>query len=145
MTALSFTRAQKMVNHTVVHCRIDVCTWPTLWGAKQFTSISYFLHAWCVHIAHTFFTTQKQYWWDAKTETIHSVLKIWIRFIVLFVRNWPWICIFKKSVYEQLMLSWFPTVDLRTTDFRVGFFVTLQNSCQKRFRVGFWKNETITA
>jgi len=29
-TVLSFSRAQKLVSHTVVHCRIDVCTWPTL-------------------------------------------------------------------------------------------------------------------
>jgi len=34
---------------------------PTLWRVKHFSSTSYFLYAWFLHIAHTFFlfTTQK--------------------------------------------------------------------------------------
>jgi len=43
-----------MVSHTVARCRIDVCTWPTLRGAKRLSSISY-LYASCVHIAPTSF------------------------------------------------------------------------------------------
>ena len=40
-------RSTKMLSHAAVaHSRIGVCTWPTLRGAKHFTSTCYFLHAW---------------------------------------------------------------------------------------------------
>ena len=49
----SFTRAQKMDNHTVAHHTTGVSTCPTLRGAKHFPS-TYFLYAWCVHSVHIF-------------------------------------------------------------------------------------------
>jgi len=70
----SFARAQKMDNHTVGHYTTGIITCPTLRGAKHFPSTSYLFYAWCVHSVYIFFTTQKQYWWDANTETIHGQL-----------------------------------------------------------------------
>jgi len=76
-TVLSFTRAQDMVSHTVMHYRIGVCTWPTniVERSKTFNSSSYFLCAWFVYIAHTFFSFYWwERWWDANAETMHQQL-----------------------------------------------------------------------
>jgi len=71
-------KSTNMDSHTVAHYRIGVCTWPVLRGAKHSNSISYLLYAWAVGYRPTlhihFFTTQKQYWWDAIIETIHQQL-----------------------------------------------------------------------
>jgi len=48
-----------MVSQTEAHCRIDVCTWPTLTGAKRFNNISYSFYASHVHIAHTFISPHR--------------------------------------------------------------------------------------
>jgi len=70
----SFARAQKMDTHTVGHYTTGVSTCPALIGAKHFPSTSYFsFYAWCVHSVHIF-TTQKQNWWDANSETTHEQL-----------------------------------------------------------------------
>ena len=69
----SFAKAQKMDNHTVGHYTTGVSTCPALRGARQFPSTSYFFML-GVYTVSTYFTTQKQYWWDADYETIHGQL-----------------------------------------------------------------------
>jgi len=64
---------RKWINHIVGHYTTGVSTCPALTGATHFPSTSYFLclvYTQCAHI----FTTQKQYWWDANSETIHGQL-----------------------------------------------------------------------
>ena len=70
---LSFAEAQKMDNHTVGHYTTGVSTCPALRRARHFPSTSYFSCLVCTQCPHIF-ATQKQYWWDANSETIHGQL-----------------------------------------------------------------------
>jgi len=72
--ASSFTRAQQMDNHTVGHYTTGVSSCPTLRGSKHFPSTSHFLLCLVCTQCPNIFTTQKQYWWDANTETTHEQL-----------------------------------------------------------------------
>ena len=64
---------RKWINHTVGHYTTDVSTCPALRGARHFPSTSYFLCLVCAQCRHIF-AMQKQYWWDANSETIHGQL-----------------------------------------------------------------------
>jgi len=68
----SRTLSQVSVSEVTVSTTSLLYTDNIEWSKNTFNSISYFLYGWCVHIAHTFFTTQKQCSWDAKSETIHQ-------------------------------------------------------------------------
>jgi len=63
---------RKWINHTVLTTVVSTC--PALRGARHFPSTFYFLclvfTRQCPHI----FATQKQYSWDANSETIHGPL-----------------------------------------------------------------------
>jgi len=59
--------------YIVRHYTTDVSTCPALRGARHFPSTSYFLCSVCTQCPHIF-ATQKQYWWDANSETIHGQL-----------------------------------------------------------------------
>jgi len=64
---------RKWINYTVRHYTTGVSACPALRGARHFPSTSYFLflvRTQCPDI----FATQKQYWWDANSETIHEQL-----------------------------------------------------------------------
>jgi len=64
---------RKWINHRVGHYTTSVSTCPALRGARKFPSPSYFLCLVCTQCPHIF-ATQKQYWWDANSETIHRQL-----------------------------------------------------------------------
>ena len=64
---------RKWINHTVGHYTTGVSTCPALRRARHFPSTSYFLCLVCTQCPHIF-TTQKQCWWDANSETIHGQL-----------------------------------------------------------------------
>jgi len=55
------------------HYATGFSTFPALRGARQFPSTSYFLCLVCTQCPHIF-ATQKQYWWDGNSETIHGQL-----------------------------------------------------------------------
>ena len=64
---------RKWIDHTVRHYTTGVNTCPALRGARHFPSTSCFLclvFTQCPHII----ATQKQYWWDANSETIQGQL-----------------------------------------------------------------------
>jgi len=64
---------RKWINHTVGHYTTSVSTCPALRGARHFPSTSYILCLVCTQCTHIF-APQKQYWWDANSETIHGQL-----------------------------------------------------------------------
>ena len=64
---------RKWINHKVGHYTTGVSTFPALRGARHFPSTSCFLWLVCTQCPHIF-ATQKQYWWDANSETIHGQL-----------------------------------------------------------------------
>ena len=64
---------RKWIHHTLGHRTTGVSTCPALRGARHFPSTSYFFML-GVYTVSTYFTTQKQYWWDANSETIHGQL-----------------------------------------------------------------------
>jgi len=45
-----------------------------MWQLAFYQFYFLLLYAWFVHIADTFVTTQKQYWWDVNFETMHQQL-----------------------------------------------------------------------
>jgi len=61
-----------MDNHTVGHYTTDVSTCPALRRARPIPALLTFLYLVCT--VSTYFTTRKQYWWDANSETIHTQL-----------------------------------------------------------------------
>jgi len=69
----SFAKAQKMDNHTVGPYTTGVSTCPALRWARPIPALlTFFMLG--VHTVSTYFTAQKQYWWDANSETIHEQL-----------------------------------------------------------------------
>ena len=69
----SLAKAQNMDNHTVGHYTTGVSTCPALRRARPIPTLPTFLCLVCTQCPHIF-TTQKQYWWDANSETIHGQL-----------------------------------------------------------------------
>ena len=61
------------VNYTVGHYTTGVSTCPASRGARHFPSTAYFSRLVCTQCPHIF-ATQKQYWWDVNSETIHRQL-----------------------------------------------------------------------
>ena len=66
-------KAQKMDNRTVGHYTTGVSTCPALRRARPIPALLTFLCLVCTQCPHIF-ATQKQYWWDANSETIHRQL-----------------------------------------------------------------------
>ena len=69
----SFAKEQKMDYHTVGHYTTGASTCPALRRAKPIPALlTFFMLG--VYTVSTYFTTQKQYWWEANSETIHRQL-----------------------------------------------------------------------
>jgi len=58
------TRAQQMASHTVVHTRISFAHDQRRVEQNTLRAFLTFCTLGCIYCAFTFFTTQKQYWWD---------------------------------------------------------------------------------
>ena len=86
----SFAKAQKMDNHTVGHYTTGVNTCPALRRARPIPALLTFFFMLGVYTVSTYFTTQKQYWWDANSETIHGQLLHLVSIQVCWIIEEKW-------------------------------------------------------
>jgi len=73
--AIVGTRAQQMVSHTAVRITETVFAHAQHWEEQNIlTALLGMLGLYALRTHFFLFTTQKQFWWDANTETMHQQL-----------------------------------------------------------------------